>query len=313
MGVSRLSHPVNCIAYENNLYFIEQGRIPAVKVLKQGNVVQTLISGAPFKNLTDICCGNPGTLFVCDRGHGCIWQIEIDTGRVSSILSTSDIHGHTFEIDTNISNNNNKDHNKDNNNNSISFIPSGIVKVAEGAYLVSDFSKHQVYRFMTPECTKDALIASRQIYLAVDEVCTETNEYIDHYIQIAQKLRLQMLEVIIRLWRTKELILNKQFSNEITRILPFVSDKLYPKDGLVLFLKNAPSFVAIESFLRNIPLTSDTVLKFQEALILFVQEYDFSSPLIVNDIELHALTNIFLFSLPIAGQDLFCKILKDDK
>lgn len=289
---SKLSHPVSCTVAHGSIYFIEQGRIPAVK-LYDGDQVKTIYSGSPLKNLTDICAGENGTLLICDRGNSCIWKLEIASGELFPLVTKSDLAGND-EINS-------------------SFLPSGIVKVADGAYLFSDLFRHQIFRLMTSECVMDSLHASHLTYSSLEELSSQSSHVIINYLSAAETLKQDVLHGVARLWRMKETILNFQYSSEIQRLAPFLTQKSSPKEGLAFFLRNAPSYVAIERLLRSISVTPDILFKLQESMALFAQEYDFSSPLIVVEKELTALANIFQMALPIAGQELFCKILKDER
>jgi hypothetical protein len=292
-GVSRLSFPVSCTTAHGSVYFIEQGRVPSIKSF-DGNTILTIFSGAPLKNLTDLCAGDPGTLLICDRGSSCIWKLSIANGEITPLLTVSDLcEGEEM---------------------SLPFTPSGIVKVADGSYLFSDLSRHQVFRYMSPECAQEALQASQLTYCTLEEASSSSLQDISGYIRTAQHVRGNILDGIARVWKTKEAILTHQYSLELRRYAPLLNQKVsFPKDGISVLLRNAPSFVGVEALLRNITLTPDLLLKLQESLSVFVQDYDFSSPLINTEREIQALTNIFSFSLPIAGQDLFCKILKDER
>lgn len=292
-GVSKLCFPMSCTTAHGSVYFIEQGRVPAVKSF-DGNTIKTIISGSPLKNLTDLCAGDDGSLLICDRGTSCIWKLQISDGEIFPLLTVSDIC-ETGE-------------------NSLPFVPSGIVKVADGSYLFSELSRHQVFRYMSPGCAREALDASRMSYYGLEEASSSSLLEISRYIKNAQHLHSTILDGVVRVWKMKEAILNYQYSLELRRYAPLLHRKLsFPKDGIAVLLRNAPSFVGVEALLRNIPLTADLLLKLQESLSLFVQDYDFSSPLIDVEREIEALISIFSFSLPIAGQDLFCKILKDER
>jgi hypothetical protein len=258
-----------------------------------GGQVKTILAGAPLKNLTDICAGDPGTLLLCDRGNSCIWKLNLADGSVTPVVTAADMIG---EGDA-----------------KLPFTPSGIVKVADGAYVFSDLSRHQIFRLMTSECAHEALQASHLSYSSLEDISAQAGITISSYLQNADSVKSKILHAVTRLWRMKETILNSQFNLEIQRFKPFLEQKSFPKDGLSFLLRNAPSFVSVENLLRRVTLTPDSFMKLQESLSSFVQNYDFASPLVDAETELRALTNIFKFSLPIAGQDLFCKILKDER
>jgi hypothetical protein len=289
---SKLSSPVSCATANGVVYFIEQGRIPAVRCFAGGEI-KTIFSGAPLKNLTDLCAGDLGTLLLCDRGSSCIWQLDLTDKRITPLVTTADVIGE--------------------NDAKLSFTPSGIVKVADGAYLFSDLSRHQIFRLMTSGCAYEALQASHLTYSSLEDVSAQSSQAVTNYLEHAHEVKSKMLHGVTHLWRMKEAILDSQFSQELRRLSPLLDHKSFPRDGLSFLLRNAPSFVSVENLLRGVVMTPDSFIKLQEAISVFVQYYDFSSPLINTKSELQALTNIFKFSLPIAGQELFCKILKDER
>ena len=191
-GVSRLSFPVSCTAAHGLVYFIEQGRVPAVKSF-DGTTVKTIISGSPLKNLTDLCAGDGGSLLICDRGSSCIWKLQISDGEIFPLVTVSDI----CEVGET----------------SLPFVPSGIVKVAEGSFLFSDLSRHQVFRYMSSGCAKEALESSRVSYCALEEAFSTSLQDIYRYIRNAQAVRRNILDGVALVWKMKEAILNYQVSS----------------------------------------------------------------------------------------------------
>lgn len=292
--ISTLSFPTECCSSSSGVYFIEQGKSAAVKHYHNSQV-GTVAKGLPFKNLTSICCDNEmGHLLICDRGAPCIWSMNLADSTLQVKVSLDDMQLYYPAL--------------------ASFSPGAIVKVASGSFVFTDISSHQLYRFMDTTAAEAAANVAKEIYEGYENQIDEFVNVADRYLKCYLRFIEDFLNASVSLWKMKDYALSLSYQVVLEQLYLNSSHGPLSWDSLVHMLDNAPNVNSLSKFFRTIAISPDTIRSCGDSLAKYIQNYDFSSVYIDATSELSALQAIIANSPDqIAGQDLLCNVLKDQK